>query len=64
MQNLVNEANTLKSNLEEWKKSLPSYYEPMTLPTEYVELDESVDLIGYPYESRLDYVASNFLLIM
>jgi hypothetical protein len=21
-------------------------------------------LIGYPYESRLDYVASNFLLIM
>ena len=61
---LLDQINALKSRFEDWKRSLPVYYEPMSLPTRSltIEPDEQADLSGYPYESRLEYVASMILL--
>jgi hypothetical protein len=59
MERLVDQINVLKNDLEEWKQDLPAYYEPIYIPSQCLNIDESVDLTGYPYESRLEYVASN-----
>jgi len=58
---LVDQINALKNDLEEWRQDLPAYYEPIYIPSQCLNIDESVDLTGYPYESRLDYVASIIL---
>jgi hypothetical protein len=59
MPRLVNRINALKNDLEKWRQDLPAYYEPIYIPSQCLNIDESVNLMGYPYESRLDYVASN-----
>jgi hypothetical protein len=61
MQPLVDQINALKNHLEQWKQDLPAYYEPIYIPSQCLNIDESVDLMGYPYESRLEYVASIIL---
>jgi hypothetical protein len=61
MPRLVDKINILKNDLEEWRQDLPAYYEPIYIPSPCLDIDESVDLMGYPYESRLEYVASIIL---
>jgi hypothetical protein len=59
MERLVDQINALKNDLEEWKQDLPEYYEPIYIPSQSLDIDESVDLTGYLYESHLGYVACN-----
>ena len=49
--------NTLKMSLEKWKRDLPPYYNPITLPTNDLEFDDPEALIGYPYGTRHGYIA-------
>lgn len=58
---LVDRINALKNDLEEWRQSLPAYYEPIYIPPHCLNIDKSVNLMGFPYESRLDYDASIIL---
>jgi hypothetical protein len=44
-------------SLEEWKRDLPPYYDPVTLPTNVLEFDDPEVLIGYPYGTRHEYIA-------
>jgi hypothetical protein len=55
---LVETVNSLKAGLEEWKQNLPAYYEAVSLPADSMEVDDPDVLTNYPYEERLEYVAS------
>jgi hypothetical protein len=55
---LVETVNSLKVGLEEWRQQLPAYYEAVSLPVGSMEVDDPDVLTNYPYEERLEYVAS------
>jgi hypothetical protein len=56
MTNLFSQLNSLKADIEEWKKNLPSYYESILSPAspETFEHPEALEL--YPYTERYDYL--------
>lgn len=56
---LVDELNTLRHNLEEWRRNLPSYYEPQDVPVKAQCVgDGELDLFAdYPYQTFHSYVA-------
>lgn len=57
MSSLMSELTVAKRDIEEWKKNLPSYYEPILLPVLDSELTNNPCAYGqYPYTERLDYV--------
>lgn len=66
MPRLVDQLNDLKSKFSDWKQSLPQYYEPISLPAQYLDAAplEQDDLLGFPYEIRLDYITCMTFLIM
>jgi hypothetical protein len=55
---VVETVNSLKAGLEEWRQNLPAYYEAVSLPVDSMEVDDPDVLTNYPYEERLEYVAS------
>lgn len=63
---LLDHMNALKSKFNDWRRSLPAYYESISLPAQSlaIEQHEQADLSGYPYEFRLEYVTSMILLIV
>jgi hypothetical protein len=48
----------MKKEFRDWKERLPSYYEPIVLPTHYLEFEDAAIMIGYPYGPRLEYIAT------
>jgi hypothetical protein len=57
MSSLISELTVAKKCVEEWKKNLPSYYEPILAPVLNAELiDNPGAYEQYPYTERLDYV--------
>jgi hypothetical protein len=57
MSALFTELNTIKQELEEWRKSLPSYYEPLTVPLQQPRTMEEVKKYEkYPYNEKMEYV--------
>jgi len=54
--------NQMKINLEEWKRCLPEYYEPLSRSTQCLKFDDVDVLISYPYETCLEYITSIILL--
>ena len=54
--------NGVKQELEEWKKALPSYYEPITVPAPQPQTPEEIKQYeNYPYDTKLDYVTGTRL---
>src|SRR5271163_2577945 len=48
----------MKKEFENWKQKIPSYYEPIVLPTHYLEFEDAAIMVGYPYGPRLEYIAT------
>jgi hypothetical protein len=51
---ILNQLTAIKKDVENWKASLPSYYEAITVPISGLEFSDAYWM--YPYTERLDYV--------
>ena len=57
MNSLISELTAAKNNIEEWKKSLPPYYDHIIVPVTATDIFDNPGLFeNYPYTERLDYV--------
>jgi hypothetical protein len=61
MTSLFGELNAVKKDIEDWRNTLPTYYEPIVVPIPDIETVENPDAFEiYPYRERLDYVTGNY----
>jgi len=59
MASLLAELQSAKDALEEWKKGLPVYYEPIVVPVTNPQREDKQEMMdSYPYDVRLDYFTS------
>ena len=62
MNGLMDQLNTIKGDLAQWKKRLPAHYEPISVPIPVSEEPQSPTFGKYPYDTRFDYVTSTLPL--
>jgi len=65
MANVFTQLSEVKTGLEEWRKSLPSYYEALTVPLRLPHIPEEMKRFEkYPYDTKLDYVTGCEILTL